>query len=460
MEMKGIALLMVLAALTAGCEKAEQDPVIPEKESYLQEITSTVYYSPEEFISYISDIVPAISNELLNSPEVKKLGFGIAKFPEMVEMDTYDIFEKCNFTYRSLDVFGNPVVLSGSAMFINTTYPGKSHVMDDVTLYQPYWLSMDECGTGKGSPAMVRAAYNQLVVVPDFQGFGITQGIMHNPFLEYSALARQSIDCEMAALELMDSLGIDMRCGYRTYNMGMSKGAPVAMAAQKLLENSEPRQVRNRIALKSTYCCSGPYDLIGLTEKYIEKGEERNLWMIALMVTSAYYSHPDIFAGYSIEDFFTDKFNQVRVEKDGKMISLTEWIDLLYCDEHDMIRTYREYGLTSVADIFAPRFFDAEGRLNLSDPLVSAFVRVHKENDPSQGWSPATQLVLEHSKDDNFVVYDISYSCYERLKKDSDGNENPYVRESTWSGLDHEEISVVGMLKMFFMRDPTVTLPQ
>lgn len=430
--------------------------------NYLTAVTDVKYFdSSDEFVDFISESVKEIESESL-----KKMLIGAIALDSENSVvrrmsgnsgggEAQLHIEKYNFTYKSVDPSGNPIILSGALMLPNHKDRSGGYVIDDITLYNQYWIDANYASTLVGTPVMLRTVFNQAVVSSDFQGFGVDYGKHHHPFFEFYELARQSIDCQLAAMELMKYLGVKLSPDYGTYSMGQSKGAPVTMAVQKMLENSEPDSVRNAVRLKSSFCTTGAYNLVSLMKEYLESGESTHLWVLTMMVMGTYYSYPDQFQGVKLEDFFTDELNNATIERDGVTYSLYGWIDAgrtlnLYLEDR-----YAELGIDSVHEILAPRFFDADGNVNYKDPLLVKLMSIWAENNTSDGWSPQTPILYFHSTYDNFVKYDISYQCYLNMAY-NEGVLNNNVKEITYnlSFLEHGLISGYAIVLMMQMIDP------
>ena len=133
--------------------------------------------------------------------------------------------------YLSIDGKGNPITLSGKL-----TLPmvgGKYIPIEDILLHC-HATNLDM--TGKGvSPNSFKgmAAYSFAVVDPDYIGFGVTY-VKPQTYLCHKLIARQCVDMELAAIEYMKSLGIELKEGYGTYVMGYSQGGGNSAAVEKI----------------------------------------------------------------------------------------------------------------------------------------------------------------------------------------------------------------------------------
>ena len=461
--MKLIRILFIITSATifAACTKdglydgQKKDETV----GYLVSVTDSIAFnSADSFNEYIGgtllDLGAEVSGKavaaLFNDAKILKL---IKKMNQ--EQGNHDFrFEKFNFTYNSKDNAGKDIVLSGCVIFPNTPSGNIKHELDGVTLFHPYWLNVKKCATIVGSPIMSRAAYNQAVVIPDFQGYGLTEENFHHPFLEYGVLARQSIDCELAALELLENHGLALKEDYITYNMGMSKGAPVAMRTLEMVQNTEPESIRRKLNIKSTYCCTGPYDPMGLLEAFNSEGTGTNCWMGVMLISSAYYAYPDKFQGYAIEDFFTEDFNNARFNDGVREYNIVDLVESRLTGEAPLNELFTAYGLTSVRRILSPSFFNDNGSFNYDNELFSILTGILKSNNTATGWDPVTTVLVEHSTDDDFVNYDVSMKAFEDLKSLEHGGDNENVHQNTYRLFDHNTMSGLSIVRMILMEDP------
>lgn len=459
-------VIIASAIIAAACTKDDYYDNYGQKKDetvgYLVSTTdSMAFNSASAFNEYIGGTLPEFDLEvssktiaaLVNDAKLLKLIENM--YQEQGNIDLR--FEKYNFTYNSKDNAGKDIELSGCVIFPNTPHGGTRHELDAVTLFHPYWLTLKTCATIAGSPVMARAAYNQAVVIPDFQGYGLTEE-SHHPFLEYGILARQSIDCELAAFELLEKHGIAMRKGYITYNMGMSKGAPVAMRTLEMAQNTEPESIRKKLNIQSTYCCTGPYNPMGLLEEFNSEGAGTNCWMGVMLVTSAYYANPDKFQGYAIEDFFSEDFNKAKVNDGERDYNIVDIVESRLTGETRLNELFTAFDLTSIRRILNPSFFKGSGSFDYNNELFRILSEILKSNDTATGWDPVTPVLIEHSTDDDFVNYDASMNSYESLRTLEHGGENWNVRQNTYRLLDHNTLSSLGIVRMVLMEDPAESI--
>lgn len=436
-----------------------------ERKGYLAEVTdTTVFYSVAEFEDYIESTITEIGNANTRAIFTKLVGYNEFRNLEKKMMEEQGVqnkneldlrFEKYNFRYRSVAADGEPVYLSGCAIFPNSSKSAIPHEIEDVTIFQPYWMTNDECVSIKGSPVMMRTAFNQMVVIPDYQGYGITFGTMKHPFTEYRALARQAVDCELAALELIGETGARLNPNYVTYNMGASKGAGAAMELARYLETEANRKVADKVRLSSSYCCTGAYDLLNLLYSYNNLGGNTEYWMATMLASSAFYSNPAKFNGYSIEDFFSEEFLKARLYEGEREYTLVEIIEDKRASAFRLGEIFKALGLDGIDRIYNPEFFYEDGTFNFDNPLLRAFAEVLVANNPTRNWDPQTPVLMEYTNADNRVEVAVSKASYEELRKNQDGTTNENVRENVYSLVNHDTMTAIGIARMMIMKDPS-----
>lgn len=368
-------------------------------------------------------------------------------------------FEEYLFEYNAVSASGNPITLTGVAVFLNYQTNGVfMHTLDGISLVHDHLKSYDDCVSIIGSIDYLRAIYNQLVVMSDFEGYNHNEERTVHPYVSYNELAHQSIDCALAALELLDYVGVCMKEGYKTYNMGMSKGAGVAMATHKLLENSVSSDISSKFPLAGTYCATGLYDFRGMIEYYNDKkvkGEstsEEDLkisWMAATAFYFAYSSHQSVISEAEFKNLFTTEF--VDFSSSNKLFGNP---DISWGGFQDILS---EGGFVSLDKVLNARFFIQEGwnkgAINEEDELVKKIFDILDEENPAYGWVPKASLLMEHSKDDELSNYEVSVSNYLELKHQG-MIPNLYVDFNTYYDLDHNTMSGVGLVRMAVLKDP------
>lgn len=428
--MRRLSILIVIASvsLLASCEK-DYPPVVQE-DKFLEDVLETSFFeTSNDFKSYISNV---LSDNV--GPIASSILFDIfykGDFENLIDLMYLAQDEPVNpcrlelytFSYRSIDALGQPITLTGTAMFPNIASDEDHFVIDAITLYNSNWSNLSSCISSKGSPLFLRTLFNQMVVIPDYQGFGRTQENVFAPTLCYHALAQQAIDCEMAAIELLKMVGGEMKEGYGTYNMGLGRGASVAMATQKLIENSSNAKVKETVNLMHTYCCGGTYDNKELLNYYREN--QVNPEFVVSAIQNTFYANNGLLYNYNLSDFFSDEYN------------------------------FGEADLHSVAEIMNPSFFRLSGAFNYDDPMSNLFFKAMGLENTVVGWVPRAPIFIEHSRMDEKAPYELFATSYDMLAYNG-GALNHNVSENTYNFLCHDSLLAVGVIRMLTQKNPSI----
>ena len=454
------AVILAAALVFSGCQKDDINPN-REYDQYLVDVTgSEAYETAEEFTDYLSttymlsvpETAAKIMFKLISWDDL--LALSLKFYRELGKLDGGEI-ERYTFTYNTTDVFGRPVVLSAGLMVPNTKAHDKQHTIEGITLYNNFFAKASVTPSLMGSCMMERAAFNHAVVVPDYEGYGVDYGKHHHPYFEYAVLARQSIDCELAALELLKEIGVNVPENCPTYNIGISKGAPVALAVQRLMENSVSEKIAKKINLYDTFCSCGPYDIGPIARAYFDDPDGKPLYLSTLLVCSAYFSHPDIFKGYSPEDFFCENFNNTRVDYLGGNYSLFELAEKIIEEDYPkIIELYESQGIYTIQDVFAPSFFKEDGSVDYDCHLLNLLLEVMDKGQLSGGWSPKSGVMLMHSVNDVLADYGVFTETFNNLKYNGTDEPNPYVTKWIDYIFDHDILSGIGIVCAMLMEDP------
>lgn len=468
-----VALLVSMMAVIPSCNKELpyriNDDGVPE--GYLVEITKSSYIESGEalidatmqgmvfdstfedllaksFGKTASSVFKAIESELI---EQMRLYMYIDAGLEPDGSDRLR-FEQHSFSFNTKDSFGHPIVLSGSVTFPSATNGVKTY-LDNVTLYHsPLYNGKDSYPSVSSYSAMARALFNSLVVAPDIEGTGVSYGKTIPIHFDYKTMARQAADCELAALELVRKKGISIRPDYRTYNMGASRGGGVAFAFAKYMDTEASEAVRKAINLKDSYCVVpilGFEDLINYYGNNDDTGAKP--FTIVNMLDSFYLDYQPSFGQYSLDDYYCDKYKDVRVLFKNKEYSLTEFTRLMEFDASDLDEVYSNNGIVYASDILSPDLYTNKGNIDRDGELYKALARVMNTIDPSIGWTPDTPVSICFSSGDDIIPFeDVANNVIERVK-------GPNLSYTQMSYLNHIPASFNGIYKMITQKDPAAS---
>ncbi len=289
--------------------------------------------------------------------------------------------------------------------------------------------------------------YNNLVVMPDYEGYGISSSHAH-PYLCQELTARQVVDGAKAAVEWFEKNEAKMRDGWGTMTVGYSQGGSVSMAVHRYIEQKNLTEFN----FKGSVCGAGPYDPVATMKEYIHTNRVYMPVAAALIVKGMCDFNPIIAkAGYKVDDFFTEKFMASGIMDmiNGKVLNSDQIQEKLAeaslngtsCtahlmgrkagnifgsyDFHDYTRAnYEKYTWKKVTDngviywnttdIIRPEIIaymngSTEGRTDEGDAKGRAMEQALEMNNLTTNWTPAHPVVVFHSTKDevvNFVNYE------------------------------------------------------
>lgn len=372
-------------------------------------------------------------------------------------------------SYLSKDAAGEDIVLSTLVSF-PTFKNGRKITFSNISLSHSMFNMTDTMTKLIATVTQARCIlFRDMVVSPFYQGGGINKRKPGTfvPIAEHNLKARQAIDGELAALELLDvlkdnpDLNFELSPDYHTYNMGISNGGACALAVLKILEN-DPQYAdinRDKIRLGGTLMGEGSADYSILYDQCIDN-YDNSIQMdflkpdaLAATINSSYKAHavysPKEYFFYNdgqgekkkllLEDFFSPEFCAVRLQLAEGSLSFFDAYDNCYwlADVSFPSGITSEiilHGFEKLTDILNPNLFNEDGTLDKNCKEWQALMRALGENSLIDGYAPKTPLLIFCSKGDTFMPYNINETLYRNLH-DSGNNEN--VRMRTLYGLDH-----------------------
>ena len=297
---------------------------------------------------------------------------------------------------------------------------------------------------------------NCLVIMPDYEGYGLTSGRAH-PYLYQELTARQSVDALLYGKALyesapeLDDVRHPIRSNYRTMSCGYSQGGSVAMACHRFIEQNH---LSKDLHFVGSICGDGPYDPMA-TLMYYMKNDLANKKMSMVVVlpliikgmldTNPYmkshaatdYFRPE-FLNTGIMDWIASKqFNTDEIknkfarlggifDSDGKALMRNIMNEACY-NYFKGVYQANSTTFTNAAGIPLPAHRGVLEDLHFA--LAS--------NDMTTGWNPKGTIQLFHSKDDTVVPYVNAESAFNRLRSGSGA-----VRFEFITGKDHIDAGV------------------
>jgi hypothetical protein len=251
----------------------------------------------------------------------------------------------------------------------------------------PSRLTANETGAHASeaeSAVLAFASGGYAVAMPDYLGLGDHKGGAH-PYPLLTENSRSAIDLIAPAREIARSHNISI--GSDLFVTGYSEGGGVAMALVRDLE-----QMSGPIyQLTGAAPLAGPYDLFETTGRYLmapadQQGVITRLYLLSYMVNSFHKNR-----GVKLTNYF----------KPSMALTVSSAFAANTSDENVIKRLALAATLMrakSLGDVLTPRFKQALGSLDTSDPVIAAM-----QQNCVYDWSPRTRMLLVNLEVDKVV---------------------------------------------------------
>ena len=148
-----------------------------------------------------------------------------------------------------------------------------------------------------------------LVVMPDYEGYGITADIPH-PYCNRELTAEQVVTGVKAGLSYFEANVTKMSDGWTGCAIGYSQGGAVAAGVLRYCQEHNETTLR----LQGAVCGDGPYDPLATLKRYIEMDKLYMPVAPAMLLKGAIDTDPDMKnANCTYQDFVTDKFYETDI---------------------------------------------------------------------------------------------------------------------------------------------------
>jgi pimeloyl-ACP methyl ester carboxylesterase len=304
--------------------------------------------------------------------------------------------EYLSLSYSTIDDHGEPITVSG-AIFIPM---GKNDlsllsIQHGTKTLSANVASVSPENSTEGMIGLMTASMGFLTLVPDYPGFGISEG--RHPYMHANSLVPCVIDFMKAGEQLIRDRGLQQ--DGKIFLTGYSEGGYVSLAVQKTIEESYVGE----IALTAVAPLSGPYDL---------KGTVDSIFLTQDYPSSAYgayfiSAYDEIYGWNRLSDFFAEPYNTtVRDLFDGSHA----WGSV-------------EQALPpAIPDLFKAEFIERYN--NGDEPGLQAALAENTQLD----WAPVAPIHFFHGDADRIVPLENAYTAMERL---------------TAGGAKHVELTVI-----------------
>ena len=330
------------------------------------------------------------------------------------------------------------VNLTADVAYLTDKYGILDRILESVTLFSAgFHIMAIDCVYYEPFIIPLRSLFNSLVVYPHFQGVSEDKGKHDVVPSDFIMGARQAIDAERAALQLVKSLPkVAMYKGYYTENTGMSNGGGVAFSVHYLLENDPEYKTLNKdlIRLRSTCIAEGNLDYSETFSHLMKEGSSLGSSlslnidvlkpeMFLSSVVGTVDSHPEYFginSTYGYYDVFSKYFNSEFLKGENKYAP--------YDGSSNYIETYRKCKLyqtmlsrrgISIKDVINPQILDSDGQIDVNNEYVKLLLetidKYNKKDEVLSGWTPSASIVLAHSEIDDFVSIDTAREVADNL---------------------------------------------
>lgn len=394
---------LISAVLFCSCDSGlTEELVFPDPSASENiEIYSERTYTPDNFCEFIgnslSDYVNSYFSEEANVifQMTAKNAFDrgrqavdrqVAREKRTIELVARGMWKvkKIDYAYWTVSFNGSPMRASASLIVPALNDDNTAHMLSALSLCCPQnSLTKESYPTKMGTLLMSRVAFNHAVVVPDYEGRGISS---HFQFASMALVshARQSIDAELAALTILKDKGYELSEDFGTYNIGVSEGCGVSYIAQKMIENDIPSAQRDRINLISTFAANGtPNGGTAFVDDALGNLE---------------YTSEEMYM-YTMGTF-AEYFRMLPESERGGY-------------EADVLQTHEIL---------------KNGKVDMSHPAIQALRNGFARNSIDYNWVPKHRLTFEASEDDAYINVNVQIlPIYEMLRNKPDGIPNKNV---------------------------------
>ena len=409
----------------------------------------------------LSILVAMISVAHINAQEIMKMGHAMLinvresdESPVFYDYNSEQSYSICwfSFKYPSIGGDGQPVMLSALACMpdkdqhvteINNVIAGchitltnnkdcPTEFNHSGNIYSDTFLTM--IFSGNATEPQDNLACHNLVILPDYEGYGITSDRTH-PYLCEEITARQVTDAIRYGIQLyqndpqVEAVRLPFRQEWRTICTGYSQGGAVAMATQRYIEQ---QGLGDELHLAGSLCGDGPYSPIATILFYVERdrlGNELSMPFVLPLMLKGLCDNDETMTGHQVSDYLDERFLETGVldwiaAKDKTSDDITEAWKQLYKSGKDDDKTYFRSVLTSDGRAYLRNILKPEMMSYLTQlldqypdyatsvvPLPEGGILAEdlhlalEHNNLTLDWEPAHPVCLYHSTGDEVVPF-------------------------------------------------------
>lgn len=289
--------------------------------------------------------------------------------------------------------------------------------LDDVSLLISY---------AAGSNDTLNVVRNNLLVIPDYLGYGETVGFTH-PYLCEKLTARNIIDGARYGKALMQTLTYEDNKitktfdlsgnDWRTIALGYSQGGASAMATHRYIEQND---LSDEFHFLGSVCGAGPYSPLTTVKECINTGELSMPVVAALVVNGLIVGEPSMHS-HTASEYLTSRFLDTGIMQwiTDKKMSTTRIQDSLDA---------KGFTTHSVNDIFRNDFIESV-RTGSGNQAYRDILQAMNANDMTSGWTSRHRICIFHSNSDNVVPIENAYNYLNNNYNGKDGLAKPMISD-------------------------------
>lgn len=455
--------LLLLGLLSCNKDK-DADIDVPQQEvtrGILTGITRQKGYTPTQFVNSYTNVIggtpigilsakyagvnitPAI--HLATDMLVARQGLQLDQIfrREQKRLNAVWEMQAYSITFKSIGYKDEPIELSAMVAFPNSLDPHSAHELDGISVYNHARNEKNDYMPSVGGDVMMmRAFFNQLVVIPDQEGGGVS---LEHYFAqtENDRNAQQTIDCISAALQLIDSLGVKMKDGYQTQNFGISLGGETCIGLHHYLETKATPEERKLVNLKATFGGAGiirPNIFFSDADKgLLSVGVAFNL---ALNILEGIVElSPSEFGGYDARsDLMSPELFEMPSPTDPTQTYMEARRYLSFGYE-DIDSEFGKFMTIPFQTIFCDEMRLPDNSFDYTSAKTKALFSYLEKCDLGTGWNPEHQLTLVWSYQDEAMDPSMHQSAYDNLRRMPDGSVCKNMKKYVYDLSDMPQIS-------------------
>jgi len=286
---------------------------------------------------------------------------------------SYKVHQVCG-TYHSVDAYGEDITLSGAVF-----YPPNGKIKN-IIICSHYTVAANYEVPSQTFPIeAAMAALGYMVVMPDYIGYGKSQGCVH-PYLQADVTARNVLDMALGVRSFIVERKIQIESD-EVLLVGYSQGGATSMWVQYHMEMDD--EYIGKFKLKKNYCGGGPYN-VARTYDYCVKLDE----------TGIPYAVPMIILGMS--EGMGEPLDMSTFFQEPLLSNYKEWFN---SKKYNGIQITRMIGVNRLSKILT------SAGLNRNQGETQRLYRALQQNSLPVSYRPQAPVYMFHSMDDQTVPF-------------------------------------------------------